>query len=347
MKKTTVASVCLALLCGSSWADEGEEPRTVEMFEAARPADIEQPDYPSMEIRKGEEGWVVVNYMVDTDGKVFEPTVVSSTGSKRFEREALSALKKSKFTPATLNGEPVESSGYFRYIFSLEGSRVGASRNFVANYKKFASAMVDGNKAVADEYMDKMSEAGTKNHYESAYLAYAKSIYAAAYGTPIEQMHHLWKALQYQSQYDDGTEFLPKELVSQARRQQFLLELQNKYYAEALKTYRLIKEKEDPQVVEQLKDVVKQLLDLKTNDVAYALQSTTNDDGYWSVNLHKRGFYVDNKGSKMDEIKLRCSKKYVYFSFVEGNQYQIPASWGQCSLELLGAANSDFELVQF
>jgi TonB family protein len=321
--------------------------KQVEIFDAPKMKEMTQPHYPLIESNREREGWVVVNYMVDTTGAVFEPSVVASTGSKNFEEAALKAISESKFEPASLGDKSVEGSGIIRYTFTMEKDQAGATRQFGNLYKRLTKALEKSDKEEADEIIAKIEERVSMNHYERAYYDFAQSMYAQQFGTKREQMNYLRSALQYESDYDNGDEFLPAELVLLARKQLFALEVENRRFAEALRTYTLIKRKYDGEATEIFDKTAKQVYDLRTDDSVYAVESVFNDNGYFSIGLHKRGFYVEPSDTLINEFKLRCQKKYVFFAYEQGKQYKIPDTWGPCSLQVLGEANGEFELVQF
>jgi protein TonB len=65
------------------------------------------PDYPDVARQARIEGWVVVLARIRKDGSVGSAHAVSSS-NPMFEESATNATLKSKFTPATRGGEPIE-----------------------------------------------------------------------------------------------------------------------------------------------------------------------------------------------------------------------------------------------
>lgn len=70
-------------------------------------------DYPSESLKKGEQGTVVFRVVVGNDGKVLQCDIASSSRYERLD----SAVKRVfcgrlKLSPATLNGEPIESINF-------------------------------------------------------------------------------------------------------------------------------------------------------------------------------------------------------------------------------------------
>lgn len=77
------------------------------------------PRFPTQAQRTRTEGWVVVGYTVDTDGSVTDAQVVDAQPRHLFDREALNAVQRWKFKPATRNGMPVEAKLQRRIEFKL------------------------------------------------------------------------------------------------------------------------------------------------------------------------------------------------------------------------------------
>ena len=57
------------------------------------------PTYPRNAIRMGREGYVLIEFDVDTDGSVLDPYVVESEPTGVFERSAIKAVRKWLFSP--------------------------------------------------------------------------------------------------------------------------------------------------------------------------------------------------------------------------------------------------------
>ncbi len=73
----------------------GEDRTVIEVskiFDAA-------PTYPRNAIRLGREGYVLIEFDVDTDGSVLDPYVLESEPTGVFERSAIKAVRKWLFSP--------------------------------------------------------------------------------------------------------------------------------------------------------------------------------------------------------------------------------------------------------
>jgi len=69
---------------------------------------------------------IVVAYDIDANGAVINASIQSNDHAslrfnKAFEKAAINAVKRQKFTPKTVNGAPVISTGNFKAIVFKAG----------------------------------------------------------------------------------------------------------------------------------------------------------------------------------------------------------------------------------
>lgn len=217
------------------------QPTEVETFTIPRPEQLVVPIYPMRQMMSGEEGMVSVSFMVDTDGKVFDPVIVDSTGDVNFHRAALLALRQSEFSPAMLDDEPIIGSSQQVYRFNLEASANGFSvtARFNSVYTRFQRAAIEGNREELEEALEDLEKVGAANHYESAFLSLARYTYAGLFGSELEQIKHIGHALSLSSSPDDP-QYLEPGMVRNLRRALLPLQIRNNYFAEAVDTFAMI-----------------------------------------------------------------------------------------------------------
>jgi TonB family protein len=100
-----------------------EQPQRIPdiQIEGFLPIEMVTPEYPAKALQKGIEGWVRVEFTIDANGNIQNPIIVDSSPSRIFDRAVLAALKKSRYRPQLLNGEPVVVQGVtelFRFTLS-------------------------------------------------------------------------------------------------------------------------------------------------------------------------------------------------------------------------------------
>ncbi len=82
------------------------------------------PQYPIRAADRGIEGWVEVEFTISAAGTVKEPVVVAFHPSSVFNRAAIRAIRKWKYSPKIEDGVAVERTGVnVRINFSLENDR--------------------------------------------------------------------------------------------------------------------------------------------------------------------------------------------------------------------------------
>lgn len=84
---------------------------------------LTKPQYPAYSVRHGEEGDVVLTFAVLPHGRAGHIEVVSSSGYRRLDRAAISAVARAVFRPARRAGVPVASAMRITFRFRLEDAR--------------------------------------------------------------------------------------------------------------------------------------------------------------------------------------------------------------------------------
>lgn len=77
------------------------------------------PVYPPNALRMRQSGWVVVSFTIDAEGRTTDVDVVSSQPRRIFDRAAMDAVSRYRFTPAMSNGVAVSSKRQQKIEFNL------------------------------------------------------------------------------------------------------------------------------------------------------------------------------------------------------------------------------------
>ena len=80
----------------------------------------DKPEYPAAARRANETGTVLLNFLIDVNGKVVESKVERSSGSRRLDEAAREALELCNFKPATVDGKPTRAWARIEYVWTLE-----------------------------------------------------------------------------------------------------------------------------------------------------------------------------------------------------------------------------------
>jgi protein TonB len=79
-----------------------------------------EPEYPPASRRLGEQGSLLLEALIASDGRVLETKLVQSSGSERLDRAALEGVKENyRFIPGTLDGKPQKVWLTVRFAWKL------------------------------------------------------------------------------------------------------------------------------------------------------------------------------------------------------------------------------------
>ena len=343
----TTGAICVglisgALLAASANAQPDPPAELIELYQGPVAIDAVVPGYPASAGMDGDEGWVELNFMVNTEGQPYEIMVADHIGNDIFIYAARQALEQTEFRPARIGGEVVDGSATLIYRFVMEGVR-GPRESFSRRYNLLISALGNGSRESADRELGRLESMSAHNNTEYAYLSLARYFYAQRYGTPLEQMEHLKNALGESVARPEYESYLGDNALA-SRRALVQLQARNRYFGEALETLELMRLRGDQEGIELFRDLAGQLEALRNNEEPYGVAGRIADDGSWDIVLFKGAFYFTDVAGLIDELKLRCQRGYVFFNFDPETQYQV--SDGVCSLEVIGDSGTTFTLVQ-
>lgn len=92
--------------------------RTAAVIDAARSCD--KPAYPSLSLRARETGTVLLGFLIGLDGIATESKIERSSGHRRLDEAARSALALCRFKPATVDGKPEKSWARIEYVWKID-----------------------------------------------------------------------------------------------------------------------------------------------------------------------------------------------------------------------------------
>lgn len=77
------------------------------------------PTYPDDALRDNIEGWVELVFTIDPEGKVADVEIVNSEPRNVFDRSAIAAMKRARYEPVLLDGQPVAQRARFKITFRM------------------------------------------------------------------------------------------------------------------------------------------------------------------------------------------------------------------------------------
>lgn len=295
--------------------------------------------YPPEEVHQLGEGWVTLGLMVDPTGKPFEVTVNSSSGNKVFEKQAVAAVERATFKPGSLNGQPIESATAFKVVFRFTDPITGARPEFINRYEEFQRAIKAKDQPRADAAMKRLD---VNNLYEDAYFGLALYAYALQWGDEARQLAGLQRAIANES----GSLYLPRNELRRVKLGSFVLDVKLRHYAEARALWpQILNSGIDADTIEKLRPVMEQLEQIRLRHEAYTIPGSM-PDGTWHLRLFEQNFRISVSQGHISQVKLRCSKGFVRFTFDPNIEYNVADKYGSCNMELEGDPGTSFTLTQ-
>lgn len=313
----------------------------------AKPVKRTAPNYPSSELRKRQQGWVDLNYVVTKEGTVVEPVVEASSGSHAFERAALQTVKRWRYEPALLDGEPIQQcKTRVRISFALEGAETGVSQRFYRTYRKIDKALDQGE---VDSAILKLEDAFQLNGLtlgELSWLWTLKARIAGVQGDREQQVIAVRRALA-----------VPSKLIPDKQRAGLLttrvaLEIRENNFAAALDAYAELKAIKGADT-SKLDPAVDSIHALVGSDQLLVSAAEIGGDrscetcaSQWRYRPMRRAIEITDINGTLGNLELRCEWQRYVDEAREDVAWEIPASWGECSVVVHGEAGSTFKLVE-
>ena len=315
----------------------------IDSFQGPVLLDVVVPEYPPNRLIEGEESWVHVNFMVDSEGKPYEIVVTDSIGHNSFKNAAIRAVQKWKYQPAIYNGEKIDAGARHKIVFQLPDQPKGASERFVKIQNALRKAVAEDDKANADRYLKMLENDRRLTLYEDAFFNFAKYEYMSKWGSEDQQLDALNRAIANES----SDKYLPADVYLFAMGKRLPVLLKKRDYLAAYLSYVILSREElDEAAHSNLEAVGKALQELKDNQKAYDLVATIDDSASWNIGLWKDEFWFEDVEGRIVELKLRCYRDMEIIRFEPGVKYKIEKHFDACFLEVLGDKGTSFRLFQ-
>ncbi len=301
------------------------------------------PRYPDRYLNSRREGWVTMSYMVDTQGVPYDVSVVSSSEGREFERAAVKAVEKFRYTPADLNGRAIDAGVVSSITFAFDHEKPGARKLFRRAYKRPSKSIDVQDRERADKEFEKIAKLD-RNLYEEAFYQLARYSYAVIWGDLSTQ----YEALQRAAFLDRAQEFLPDKQLTSVLLAKLATEVNLFKYAEALKTAQILVDRDlDADGLAIVNKVVGEIKALQSAPGSqFSVAGKIKQDNRYTHRLLRQGFYFSEIEGAIAEVRLHCDKGYVGFAYEQGMMYTVTDNYRDCWVVVIGDPDSTFTLVE-
>ena len=326
------------------------------------PIDIAPPIFPASAL--GDEAWVQLNFTVKADGSTADFAATDDFGRDTFKDAAMAAARGWKFRPGQANGKPTDWQNYtYDVFFAYPNAVAGGYPGFATLQDTVSKLLLDKKFADAKAAI----EAAQANHSVRLLFEYASLetlLYTAESGlgnslaayraiaraTPDVRINRrpqgpdIGTRLKTKVQLAP-TAILPDMVLKSALRTRFAAEAKLGLYGDALATYERIDALEKITPADPLVGQRRLINDAIASDQPLGV-SARIEDGSWLNRPVRRKFgFAQVKGS-IDKIKLACNRHGAELPYKDGSQWEMPAEWGDCTIEVVGADGTQFVFVQ-
>jgi TonB family protein len=302
------------------------------------------PEYPS-KLRRGQEGWVRVNYVITADGKAEHPIIIDSVGGAVFENAVIERLPDWQFEPP---GEEL-ANNTTSIRFEMYRGRDKATTGFMRSSKSVMENLIREDLEDAREEIDSVFKRGGWNLYESTMLWLIAGRVAGAEGDPAGKLESYRRALGVSNRNaldDKGLRDLLRNL--------FELEMELGQYAAAARTLeRLEQVPGSDATLEELAEPGAQLEALLNTGNPLAARarvySPGNDGGaapLWTYVPDRRTFSFAALSGNVERFEVRCERDRLEGLVETGKTWSLPNGANDCRVFVFGEQGASFEFVE-
>lgn len=303
---------------------------------------------------------IVVDLNIRQDGTVGDTELVTGFYDESYKSAALPALRKLRFEPAKLNGEPVQFYGYRLVLTTRRSFTTSTHPGFQDDYRNVTALTQSGDFAGAEAFIQGLIRNQIVTVFEYAFLNSAlvpiytklKRPYDALRASRNATLRSGHQEAEYfvgtriQANDPDWPYFLPKEMLVGALRQRFAVALGLERYGEAGAAYRELNALEplaagDPVAVlaTDLENRRRSPEPLKTHGKIA--------NGEWEYSPTRRVISVQvSPAAAVRSLDVKCSLHRETRGFEPEVKWVLPPPWGPCTLTFRGDDNAELLVTE-
>ncbi|MEM7277553.1 MAG: energy transducer TonB [Pseudomonadota bacterium] len=320
---------------------ESEKEATVHRGINAKPITLTPPRYPQSELRDKRQGWVELSYVVTADGKVIDPVIEDSSGSKAFEKQALRTVTEWTYEPATWDGEPVQQcETQMRLVFALEGAGTGVTKRYRRRHNRISKIIDSGDYDEAQKLINNYRDNNNMSLSETSWLWTLQTRLSGLVGDKKQQLAAVRKATESSSWVD-------KKLYPDLLLVRTALELEEGNFAQAIRNHEALrKAKADHPKLKVIEPHITTIKEKVAGDTILQTKAEIGENDNWYYRPLRRKFSIADLDGELRDIEFRCSWQRTVTKAEEGTSWSLPKDWGDCSIYVFGEPGTTFNLLE-
>jgi len=301
-----------------------------------------------------DSGVVELVFMVDKMGKPIEIEILRSS-QPFFDSPAIKTVASYQFKPARVNANPVDSRQVARVVFdhskiaNITGfvKPMSAPKGYMSLYKRLRKELKKEtpSQRKAMQALNKIHRLRNKTFFTGVHTQLARYYLAEKFGSKEQQLDPLLKVMMFEDVEWGGNRALDAEVKRTLQFAIVKLMLDLGYNAEALEKYDEFAFS-NPEISATFSGYMQKIKQIQEGDSVVERRVTLSRDGRTFVSLLKHSFVVEPITGRIDDFLIRCERRFARFKYDAEAQYDIPAAWGDCEMQLNGEPETLVSVLQ-
>ncbi len=307
--------------------------------------ELDNPDYPGDTVRRGQEGWVRMSFVVTPDGRAVDPIILDSSGGGGFETEARAILEKWRFEP----GDAEVPWNFVDIRTEINRGKDRITNNFGRRYQRVMRHLYDEENEAARSQIDETYKVGGWNLYES-------TMFWLMMGR-VEGVEddHAGKLEAYSRALAMGkSNAITNEDRATLLERIFLLQVHFNQLAAANRTHiRLQGVEENEESLQRLAERIAEVQAKLDNDATLTAKAVIYnpcdcDEGepLWVYSPARRTFSFANTDGNVERFEARCETGRIGDDIEPGKSWTLAPEWGSCRVIVFGKDGATFDFLE-
>ena len=304
-----------------------------------------EPGYPGNRVRRGQEGWVRMSYVVTPDGRAIDPIILDSSGGGGFEVEAHRILPEWRFEP----GDTELPYNIVNIRSEIDRGRDAATSKFIRRTRRILTHLHNEEVEQARRQTDAAYNIGGWNLFESTMLWLVMGRVDGVEENNAGKLEYYSRALEM-----GNSAVIPRDDRIDLLEKIFLLQSHFQQYAAALATReRLEKTSGSEAAMERTAEPAAKMQLEITGDKVTAAQATIFnpcdcDEGepLWHYVPARRIFSFANMNGDVERFEARCEGQRISGTVEPGKSWTLAPEWGFCRVVVFGNDGATFDFLE-
>jgi hypothetical protein len=306
---------------------------------APQPITSPQPPQPTNATGQVIDGWVTVRYSVLANGTPANVRVANVMPPSIDPAPTLASFSEWRFTPGTRDGSAIDwHNNEIKVTYRSQGGMSPTADAFAASYAAISDQMESEDYEAALAASDQLIASNASRMSELGLALVQNAFIHRELGDWYSALGPLQMATDPQLPMLSGVELYP------ALQLRMSVEQNLSRTQDALESYKRLARAvggQDQALAQQGEAMANAWEQAPLLEVKGRI-----DDGSWRLDAGRRFFFIDGIDGRITTIDAECDTRRLSLEFDPSADYQLPTSFGDCTLFLHGDDGTRFSLIE-